>query len=94
MFVNEGHDVTNATEMKDALLSQGGIEGVRVTVVSRIVGSSVDQLGKIPGISKLNNFEYNHGNIVAWRAYGIGKGKDIKLSGKTNGRSNINWQSK
>ncbi|KAK3717709.1 hypothetical protein QZH41_009787, partial [Actinostola sp. cb2023] len=84
MFVNEGHDVTNATEMKDALLSQGGIEVVRVTVVSRMVGSSVDQLGKIPVISKLNNFEYKHGHIVAWRAYDIGIGKDIKLSGKTN----------
>ena len=32
MFINEGNDVTNAQQMKDALLSHGGIEGVRVAV--------------------------------------------------------------
>ena len=32
MFVNKGNDVTNAHQMKDALLSHGGVEGVRVAV--------------------------------------------------------------
>lgn len=30
MYINEGHDVTNAEQMKAALLSYGGVEGVRV----------------------------------------------------------------
>ncbi|CAH3040101.1 unnamed protein product, partial [Pocillopora meandrina] len=30
MYVNEGNDVTNAHQMKDALLSHGGVKGVRV----------------------------------------------------------------
>lgn len=80
LFVNEGNDVTNAEEMKNALLSHGGVEGVRVAVVPCIDDSFVAQLDKIPGISKLNNFEFKGRNIVTWRAYDVGKGKRISLS--------------
>ncbi|CAB4018789.1 Retrovirus-related Pol poly from transposon 412 [Paramuricea clavata] len=80
LFVNEGNDVTNAGEMKNALLSHGGVEGVRVAVVPCIDDSFVAQLDKIPGISKLNNIEFKGRNIVTWRAYDVGKGKRISLS--------------
>ena len=32
-YINEGNDVTTADQMKAALLSHGGVNGVRVTVV-------------------------------------------------------------
>lgn len=85
LFINEGNDVTNAEEMKNALLSYGGIEGVRVAVIPCIDDSSITRLQKIPGISKLNNFEFKGGKIVAWRAYGVGKGKKIN-KGKIQGK--------
>ena len=54
MFINEGNDVTNAQQMKDALLSHGGIEGVRVAVSDSLEESVTGELPKIVGMSKLN----------------------------------------
>ena len=39
--MNEGHDVTNAQEFKTAILSTGGVTGVRVTVVDAAVLAQV-----------------------------------------------------
>lgn len=81
MYINEGHDVTNTEEMKAALLSYGGVEGVRVAAVERLKEQSVsDTQQKITGISKLNNFRLTNGKIVARRAYGIGSGKEIAMN--------------
>ena len=83
IYLNEGHDVTTAEEMKEALLSHGGVEGVRVAHLPSI--NQTVELQKIPGISKLNNFQLTDGSLQAWRAYGIGPGKSIgmeKVSGE------------
>ena len=61
--------------MKEALLSHGGIHGCRVAVLPILCETLQQQ--KIPGISKLNNFEFSDGKLVAWRAYSIGSGKRI-----------------
>lgn len=84
MYVNEGHDVTNAEQMKDALLSYGGLEGVRVVAVECLeeLPTSGSQQ-KIPGISKLHNFRFTEGKLVARRAYGIGNGKEISINPST-----------
>jgi len=74
MYINEGHDVTNAEQMKAALLSYGGVEGVRVATVERLDEHVVsDTQQKITGISKVNNFRFTNGKIVARKTYGIGK---------------------
>ena len=84
MYINEGHDVTNAEQMKAALLSYGGVEGVRVATVERLEEHVVsDTQQKITGISKLNNFRFTNGKIVARRAYGIGSGKEIAMNPNT-----------
>ena len=36
VYINEGNDVTNDTQMRDALPSHGGIEGVRVVALERL----------------------------------------------------------
>jgi hypothetical protein len=87
-YINEGNNVTTADEMKKALLSHGGIEGVRVAVVPSIDDSSVSLLQKIPGISKLNNFEFKDGDLLAWRAYNVGQGKKIDI-GNIEGNKSI-----
>ena len=75
IYIDEGHNVTTAEEMKEALLSHGGIHGCRVAVL--LILCETLQQQKIPGITKLNNFEFSDGKLVAWRAYSIGSGKRI-----------------
>ena len=65
MYINEGNDVTNAHQMKDALLSHGGVEGVRVAVADSLEDSVSGELPKIAGISKLNNFRFTGGELIA-----------------------------
>jgi len=55
LYVNEGNDVTTAHEMKEALLSHGGIKGVRVAVAETINETNPVE-DKIPGISTLHNY--------------------------------------
>lgn len=36
-YINEGHDVLTAHDFKEAMLSHGGIKGVRVTLVTNVL---------------------------------------------------------
>ena len=84
IYINEGHNVTKAEEMQEALLSHGGVDGVRVAVLHTL--PEISQQQKIPGISKLHNFEFGDGELLAWRAYGIGSGKRFVVD-KNTGQS-------
>lgn len=77
-YINEGHNVTTSEEMKDALVSHGGIEGIRMAILPSI--NETAELQKISGISKLNNFQFTEDSLLAWRAYGIGPGKSMALA--------------
>ena len=81
IYINEGHNVTKAEEMQEALLSYGGVNGVRVAVLQTV--PEINQEQKIPGISKLHNFEFSDGALVAWRAYNIGSGKRFVMEKST-----------
>ncbi|KAK3729705.1 hypothetical protein QZH41_015430, partial [Actinostola sp. cb2023] len=80
-YINEGNDVVTAQDLKQALLSHGGINGVRVVSMDFIDDATTEeeQTAKIPSINKLNNFAFVHNTITVWRAYNIGTGKEIKL---------------
>lgn len=86
MYVNEGNDVTNAHQMKDALLSHDGVKGVRVAVADSLQESVRGELPKIAGKSKLNNFRCTSGKLIAWRAYAVGRGKllDVAMNSGKN----------
>ena len=60
MFIYEGNDVTNVQQIKDALLSHCGIEGIRLASADSLEESVTGELLKIVGISKLNNFRITH----------------------------------
>ena len=75
-YINEGHDVTTAEQMEDAVLSHGGVEGVRVVVVDVSIQRTPEKR-KIIGINKLNNFECRDEGVFARRAYRIGTGSLI-----------------
>jgi hypothetical protein len=85
LYINEGHDVTTSQEMKNALLSHSGIAGVRVVAVDKL--DEVNLVNdKIPGISTLNNYKYIDKKLIAWRAYGIGRGKVVMKQLKTGNK--------
>lgn len=100
--INQGNSVTTAKDLESAILSQGGIKGVRVAVVNTTPNQYTAP--KLPGISKLNNFTFSKEGLSSQRAYQIGPGKHTKwrsLEGRMlnthisinvdNGRSETDW---
>lgn len=79
-WVNERHDVVTAEDMKAALESHGSIKGCRAAVVEVDTTRVRNKDSKIPGISVLNNFQYENGGIRVWKAYNIGPGRLIPYS--------------
>ena len=73
-WVNEGHDITTAEEIKIALESHEGVRGCRFAVVEIDKSTQNSQVKKIPGISFLNNFMFFDDGFRAWKAYQIGEG--------------------
>jgi len=51
----------------------------------------VEDSRKIPTISELNNFAFYGDSITAWRACGVGKGKEIVLE-KTSSGNYCKWK--
>lgn len=86
VYLNEGHDVNNAAQMKEAIESNGGIPGVIVKYVKPPELSAGKNVVKWDGISTLNNFQFCPNGITTWKAYNIGPGKlvpwkDIQTDG-------------
>ncbi|KAK3745370.1 hypothetical protein QZH41_001408 [Actinostola sp. cb2023] len=81
-YINEGHDVLTAADLKEAILSYGGVRGVRIAIVDTTVNKTVSIQGKWEGISNLNNFSYHNNSegVTVWKAYDIGEGKNILWS--------------
>ena len=78
-YADEGNDILTANDMKAALDSHSGLRGTYSSVVSLGCKQETKKLKvKIPGISYLNNFEFNGDGIIARKAYGIGQGQAIK----------------
>ena len=73
-----------ANDMKIALISHGGLEGVRVVSMDTIAEMQ-DTAQTIAGITKLNNFEFpTTGTITCWCAYGVGHGDVIELDASSS----------
>ena len=76
-FIDEGNDACTADELKDELLSHGGLKGVRVASLDSII-ETPDSGQTITGITKRNNFEFSSTeSVTCWRAYCVGRGKII-----------------
>ena len=73
-FLNSGHDIETAEQMKSAMESSGGVPGVRVMLCG-----SQDILKPVAvkreGMSFINNIEYGSDGMRVWRSYTVGPGK-------------------
>lgn len=88
-YVNEGNDVTTAEQLKEAITSYGGVQGVKVAAMENI-DETLEMPQKIPGISKLNNFAFEtNTSLRTWQAYKIGKGKLIAVNKPSKGKYKI-----
>jgi len=79
-YINEGHDVVSAHDLKRAILSHGGVRGVRVTLIDSAKQHPISFQGKLEGVSSLNNFHYGDECLTVWKAYDVGEGKTIPWS--------------
>lgn len=77
VYLNSGHDIETTAQMKDAILSSGGVSAVNIGLLEAIAAPNMPSL-KVEGISQLNNVEYNNNGIRVWKAYGIGPWKTCK----------------
>ena len=66
-WVNERHDVVTAEDMKAALQSHGGIKGCRTSVFKVDTTRERNKESKKPGVSVLNNFQYEECGIRVGR---------------------------
>lgn len=78
IYLNSGSNIETPSQMKDAILSSGGVSAVNVTLCESIASPDMPSL-KVKGVSLLNNVRYEDDGIRVWKAYGIGSGKLIKL---------------
>ena len=74
-YINEGHDVQTAYDMKSALDSYGAVKGCYIAVAE--ISESCQTLTKhsFAGIQAFNNFKFDSTGIRVWKAYDIGPGR-------------------
>ena len=74
--LNSGNNIESAEQMRDAILSSGGLPSVQVTV-SGPPQSAFPAIG-LESVSAISNIEYTEKGLLVWRAYKIGPGKLIR----------------
>ena len=80
-YINEGNNVITAADLKEAIMSHGGIRGVRVAVLPNIEQQVTKTgQGKLDGISTFSNFSYSDEGLKIWKAYDIGSGRKLPWS--------------
>jgi len=73
-FLNEGHDIKSASDMKVAIESHGGVKGCYAAVCTVQTTAQTMFKHTMTGVQALNNFLFEDG-VRAWRAYNVGPGK-------------------
>ena len=76
VYLNSGHDIDTACQMKEAIESFGGVSGVKVKLCSP-PPSTIRKSMKWEGVSFIRNIQYSQEGLRVWRAYNIGPGKFI-----------------
>ena len=76
VYLNSGSNIETADEMKEAILSFGGMPSVRVTSCGPPISASFPNI-KLEGVSSISNVEYDQEELRVCRACKIGSGKLI-----------------
>lgn len=65
-FINEGHDILTADDLRDAILSNSGVRAVRIAVLNA-EGVAPTRPIKWDGVSHLNNISYSNDGATSWK---------------------------
>ena len=72
-----GNNIESAEEMKNAILSSGGVPSVKVTISGPHENSTFPTV-RLEGVSTISNIEYSEEGLHVWKAYKIGPEKLIQ----------------
>ena len=75
-FLNSGNNIESAEEMKNAILSSGGVPSVKVTISGPPEASTFSNV-RLEDVTTISNIEYSQEGLHVWKAYNIGPGKLI-----------------
>ena len=76
IHLNAGNDIETPEQIRDAILSCGGVPAVNV-VLCECVEVSCEPSAKIEGISQISNVQFEESGLRVWRAYKLSPGKQI-----------------
>lgn len=76
-YCNEGHDITSAEDMHNAL-KERPVGGTTTAVCAIQEQNASLQIKKIPNYSSYHSFEFTATGLRVWKAYNVGPGKLIK----------------
>lgn len=79
-YLNSGHDISNAEDMKSAIESNGGVYGVAAVLCGPLNIPDPNPFPKWDGISLINDIQFNSEEMKVWKAYNVGNGKDVPYS--------------
>ena len=79
-YLNSGHDISNAQDMKSAIESNGGVYGVSAILCGPLNIPDPNPFPKWYGISLMNDIQLNSEEMKVWKAYNVGNGKDVPYS--------------
>ena len=83
LFLNSGHDISNAEDMQSAMQSNGGIRGVATVLCGSLTIPDPKPFAKWDSVSFINDIQMNTKGMKVWRAYGVGDGKEVHYSNFT-----------
>ena len=76
VYLNSGSNIETSDEMKEAILSSGGMSSVRATSCGPPSATANSNI-KLEGVSSISNVQYDDKGLRVWKAYEIGPGKLI-----------------
>ncbi|CAB4029913.1 SURP and G-patch domain-containing 1, partial [Paramuricea clavata] len=82
-YLNSGHDISSAQDMKSAIESNGGVRGVATILCGPLTIPDPSPFPKWEGVSLINDIQFKTEEMKVWRAYDVGHGKSVPYSNFT-----------
>ncbi len=79
-YIDQGHNVETAKQMKEALDSSGGVKGLKTCVVDINQKVEPKAIAFALTISQYSSFLFEEDGVKVWKAYNIGSGKSSTFS--------------
>ena len=76
IHLNAGNNTETPVQMRDAVLSCGGVPTINVAFCE-CVEVSCEPSAKLEGISQMRNVQFEESGLRVWRVYQLGHGKQI-----------------